>query len=391
IGAVNIPQEKYGHWYTVLSIEGIPGAGTFRIDLVAKDQALNFFIPKPSATISVKLFAKHKTQTWHSDILIAQGAMQFHSLVVGETQGVLTGGVSMLYHTLTIKVVILNPTTDYSKKNPINPTLIFNIAVITRPDLRRFTVDPAPLEVNPTLAKAMDGIRCLANVGLTFSELNPIAKTVMSLVNLSVTQFDSLLKRNESVLLLVEELNQVNALVVDWDNLSHVEHQPQAHRGRVCRELLPEIGQCLNLLQQLSQENTLSVESIKEVDNHRKKLGELVKLFKSNQQLDTQTAVLEVNKTVSTVHNMFSKSNNNQINNNKDIVLSKLHVAKDGGAVGSKVCLEGTRIALLQRIYDWALNSLDERVLLLYGGAGKGKSAIAHTVAKRLESSGRAI
>ncbi|KAG6804956.1 hypothetical protein H0H92_001469, partial [Tricholoma furcatifolium] len=98
--------------------------------------------------------------------------MQIDSLVIGETQ------------------VILNPTKDYSKKNPINPTLIFNIAVITRADLTRVTVDPAPLEVNPTLAKAMDGIRCLANVGLAFSEslqLNPIAKTVMSLVNLGVT------------------------------------------------------------------------------------------------------------------------------------------------------------------------------------------------------------
>ncbi|KAG6822305.1 hypothetical protein H0H92_014373, partial [Tricholoma furcatifolium] len=126
-------------------------------------------IPKPSATISVKLFAKHKTQTWRSDILIAQGAMQIDSLVIGETQ------------------VILNPTKDYSKKNPIDPTLIFNIAVITRADLTRVTVDPALLEVNPTLAKAMDGIRCLANVGLAFSELNPIAKMVMSLVNIGVT------------------------------------------------------------------------------------------------------------------------------------------------------------------------------------------------------------
>ncbi|KAG6825873.1 hypothetical protein H0H92_002029, partial [Tricholoma furcatifolium] len=138
IRAINIPQAKYGHWYTVLSIEGIPGAGTFRIDLVAKDQALNFFIPKPSATISVKLSAKHKTQTWRPDTLIAQGAMQIDSLVVGETQ------------------VILSPTTDYNKKNPINPTLVFNIAVITRADLTRVTVDPTPLEVNPTLTKAMD-------------------------------------------------------------------------------------------------------------------------------------------------------------------------------------------------------------------------------------------
>ncbi|KAG6805725.1 hypothetical protein H0H92_014256 [Tricholoma furcatifolium] len=149
----------------------------------------------------------------------------------------------------------------------------------------------------------------------------------MSLVDLGVTQFDSLLKRNESVLHLIEELNQVNVLVMDWDNPSHLESQP--HRERVCRELLPEISQCLNLLQQLSHEKGLSAESIREVDNRRKKLGELVKRLESNQHLDTQTAVFGVKETVSTVENKVTGLY-------KDNVLSKLYVAKDGGAVGSK-------------------------------------------------------
>ncbi|KAG6810017.1 hypothetical protein H0H92_013703 [Tricholoma furcatifolium] len=360
VRAVNIPQEKSGHWYTILSTEGIPGVGQFKLDPSRKDQAFNVFAPKPSATIGVKLFAKHKMQTWRSDVLVAQGAMQIDSLVVGEAQ------------------VILTPTVNYSKKNPVKPVLVFNIALITCADLTRVNVDPAPLEVNPSLTKAMDGIRCLVDVGLAFSELNPIAKAVMSLVDLGVTQFDSLLKRNESVLHLIEELNQVNVLVMDWDDPSYVEHQP--YRERMCRELLPEISQCLNLLQQLSQEKWLSAESIREVDDHRKKLSELVKRLESNQHLDTQTAVLEVKETVKNVPALY-----------KDSLLSKLYVAKDGGAVGSKVCLKGTRVALLQCINNWALDPLSARVMLLNGGAGKGKSAIAHTIAKKLEGSGQAI
>ncbi|KAG6824742.1 hypothetical protein H0H92_005963 [Tricholoma furcatifolium] len=324
--AVNIPPEKTGHWYSVLLTQDIPSVGQFTLDLSRKDQSLHFFISKPSATIDVNLFAKHKMRIWRSDELIAQGVMQIDSLAVGETQGILARcAIACPYHTITINAVILTPTTDYNKKNPMNPTLIFNIAVIiTRADLTRVHVDPALLEVNPSLTKAIDGIRCLVNVGLAFSELNPIARMVMSLLNLDVTQLDNLLKHDESVLLLVEELNQVNVLVMNWDNLSHVEHQP--HRERVCRELLPQIYKCLNLLQQLSQENTLSVESIKEVDNHRKKLGELVKLLKSNQQLDTQTAVLKINKSVSTMHNMFSKSNNNQIKNSQFLMAGRDYI-----------------------------------------------------------------
>ncbi|KAG6825427.1 hypothetical protein H0H92_003727 [Tricholoma furcatifolium] len=72
-------------------------------------------------------------------------------------------------------------------------------------------------------------------------------------------------------------------------------------------------------------------------------------------------------------------------------LLSKLHAAKDAGRVGSKACLDGTRVALLARITAWALNPTGERVLLLNGAAGMGKSAIAHTIAKHFEKSGEAI
>ncbi|KAG6827795.1 hypothetical protein H0H92_010454 [Tricholoma furcatifolium] len=72
-------------------------------------------------------------------------------------------------------------------------------------------------------------------------------------------------------------------------------------------------------------------------------------------------------------------------------LLSKLHAAKDAGRVGSKACLDGTRVALLERITAWALNPTGERALLLNGAAGMGKSAIAHTIAKHFEKSGEAI
>lgn len=64
----------------------------------------------------------------------------------------------------------------------------------------------------------------------------------------------------------------------------------------------------------------------------------------------------------------------------------RLRVAQDVGPSTSKACLEGTRVSLLSRINDWALNPTSERVLLLHGAAGKGKSSIAHSIAKALQS-----
>ncbi|KAG6808049.1 hypothetical protein H0H92_005589 [Tricholoma furcatifolium] len=71
--------------------------------------------------------------------------------------------------------------------------------------------------------------------------------------------------------------------------------------------------------------------------------------------------------------------------------LSKLHVAKNAGTLGSKVCLKDTRVSLLKRIHEWALNPSGERTLLLAGAAGMGKSAVAHTIARKLRSGGYAI
>ncbi|KAG6827797.1 hypothetical protein H0H92_010432, partial [Tricholoma furcatifolium] len=72
-------------------------------------------------------------------------------------------------------------------------------------------------------------------------------------------------------------------------------------------------------------------------------------------------------------------------------LLSKLQVAKNTGQTSSKACLEGTRVALLEQIYDWVEDPKGARVLLLSGAAGMGKSAVAHTVARDLENHGLAI
>ncbi|KAG6805286.1 hypothetical protein H0H92_015973, partial [Tricholoma furcatifolium] len=100
----------------------------------------------------------------------------------------------------------------------------------------------------------------------------------------------------------------------------------------------------------------LSDESNTRIENHRKVLIEHIKRLEWNQQLDTQTAVFGTANNVAKLRN--------------DSILSKLHIAKDVGPVGSKTCLEGTRVALLDKIYNWALDPAGERTLLLTGAAG---------------------
>ena len=71
--------------------------------------------------------------------------------------------------------------------------------------------------------------------------------------------------------------------------------------------------------------------------------------------------------------------------------IERLPYAKGVSASKSKACLLGTRVALLEEIQGWALSPTGQRLLLLHGAAGKGKSAILHTVALALESLGVAL
>ncbi|KAG6809365.1 hypothetical protein H0H92_000537 [Tricholoma furcatifolium] len=353
VRAINIPPEKYGHWYTVLAIEGIPGIGPFTLSSLDKGQALTPFVSDPFATISIKLFAKHKMQAWRSDVLIAQGIMRLDSWVK-EVE------------------VTLTPTADYMKKIPSDPTLVFTITTFKRADLANVQVNPTFFEIDPKLSEAMEVVRRIVKVGMAFAGVSPIAKMVFSLVDIGVFEYDALVKRNNAVLLLIEQIGQASVLITDWDNdddPSHIELRP--NQERVCRELLPEILQCLNFLQQLSQSHhgmSLSEQSIRKVDYHRKSLNGLIIRLESNRHLDTQTAVFEVKKTVEEVqedvHTNFTSLRN-------DGVLHKLRVSVDAGSAGSKICLKGTRVALIERICDWALDPNSERTLLLTGAAGK--------------------
>ncbi|KAJ7875735.1 hypothetical protein B0H14DRAFT_2343035, partial [Mycena olivaceomarginata] len=65
--------------------------------------------------------------------------------------------------------------------------------------------------------------------------------------------------------------------------------------------------------------------------------------------------------------------------------------AKDAGPIASKACLPNTRVSLLSRMRRWALHPTSARTLLLHGAAGTGKSAIANTIGRQLQSDGLAV
>ena len=114
-----------------------------------------------------------------------------------------------------------------------------------------------------------------------------------------------------------------------------------------------------------------------------------------NTQLDTQEAIFNISDKVTKLSKywLHFPACNTVINPILDdhACIDRLHYAKDVSVSKSKACIPKTRVALLEQIQVWALSPTGKRALLLHGAAGKGKSAIVHTVAIVLESLGVAV
>ena len=75
----------------------------------------------------------------------------------------------------------------------------------------------------------------------------------------------------------------------------------------------------------------------------------------------------------------------------EDLALQGIAYADGAGLNTTKTCLDGTRILILSEIVDWIEDCTPEapRIFWLHGNAGKGKSAIAHTIAVQYQNMGR--
>jgi hypothetical protein len=68
-----------------------------------------------------------------------------------------------------------------------------------------------------------------------------------------------------------------------------------------------------------------------------------------------------------------------------DAKIGEIPYSRDSRFTPEKRCLPGTRMAFLDFIFNWVNNPASERVLILFGLAGTGKSSIAHEIACRFD------
>ena len=117
-------------------------------------------------------------------------------------------------------------------------------------------------------------------------------------------------------------------------------------------------------------------ETATKVANYNSKLDKLMQEFRDQTLVDIQSNIQQIQDNVQQVR--------------QDLSLDFLAYAGRVGLNKEKKCLGGTRKDILKEVDDW-INDTDAtapRIFWLHGQAGKGKSAIAHTIALQAENRG---
>ena len=130
---------------------------------------------------------------------------------------------------------------------------------------------------------------------------------------------------------------------------------------------IPQDGLILVIGRQLGK-NVLS-ETASKVTNYNSKLDKLMQKLRDQALLDVQYNVQQIRE---------------------DLSLDFLVYAGGVGLIEEKKCLDGSRTEILNEVVDW-INNMDAsapRIFWLYGQAGRGKSAIAHTIALQARNLG---
>ncbi|KAL0960730.1 hypothetical protein HGRIS_005755 [Hohenbuehelia grisea] len=317
------------------------------------------FSCKASASLEIKLFAK---QTSHADALLGHAMLDLASTRIDDE----------------FEVPLV----------PAVPTLL-NVAIVLRiSNPARYSSDPgaiesmkSSLEVNPKLIKSIGSISTLLEFGSAVAELNPIAKVVVGLAGVAAVEFQKYLERNKPVLQLLEDIGHASLFMADWDDPELDPHR--SNQQRIFKPLLAEVNQGLQLAWALSNGHN-GYGSIDDVETRRKELAALLERMKSNQMLDTQVTAITTQRSVTKVFKLVANLHDEKL-------LKELPVAQGVGPIASKACFEGTRVRLLQRITDWVIDPKDHRTLVLYGAAGKGKSAVVNRIARDLHRQGIAL
>ncbi|KAJ8690991.1 hypothetical protein PTI98_010607 [Pleurotus ostreatus] len=251
-----------------------------------------------------------------------------------------------------------------------DPVMTFKRTTHSEFDFKFTSIGDLP-PINSIFLATFASLKRFIGVGKALSQLTtPVGKAIVGLVEAIALECDGYVKRRESVTGLLQAVGDACMLVADWDNRKLDQHRP--NQTRVYQYVFPAVYRCLYFVALLSP--TKIAANLHDLEGEIKKLqgqlGTIMQRLEHSRDLDMQEMLCDILHIVTKIED--------------NLFVNSLPHADDAGLDPSKSCADGTREAILTHIQKWVILPGAQRALLLYGVAGKGKSAIIHTVSRAL-------
>ncbi|EJF58666.1 WD40 repeat-like protein, partial [Dichomitus squalens LYAD-421 SS1] len=216
----------------------------------------------------------------------------------------------------------------------------------------------------------LENVESFASLIEAIGDLHPYAK-IASRVLLSVVKVRY--KRDNAMADLLEAMYELYGLVNKTGRLSDLDE----YRKKLLKDMSSKTEECAKFIQDEARFTNFWIRTGSNVITGSRvdeKVREFTEAFVDLRRSFTEVGVLE---TEIRVANLADSSK-----------IDNLTHVRGAGLDSGRACLEGTRVKTLGALRDWINNPNPDapRVLFLLGGAGTGKSSIAHSIGVHLEA-----
>ncbi|CCM06665.1 uncharacterized protein FIBRA_08950 [Fibroporia radiculosa] len=215
------------------------------------------------------------------------------------------------------------------------------------------------------LVDMLKPLKIFGDVAASIAQLNPYASIAVGVL---FSASEAILKqeeRDDDVKDLFSKILDVYSLVI-----KRKEQATDRSMGKVLMDLAQQVRVCVDFIVCYTKDKNYWLRLF---ESARKNTGAVIKEY--NAALDDQMQRFRDQNALQTTLFVYRIAD--------DVNLNDMEYASGVSLNTSKQCLEGTRTDILLEIKDWMSNIANDakQIMWISGMAGKGKSAIAHTIA----------
>ncbi|KIJ39155.1 hypothetical protein M422DRAFT_258041 [Sphaerobolus stellatus SS14] len=213
-------------------------------------------------------------------------------------------------------------------------------------------------------------------------DLHPYAKAVSTILFAAIKPIIEQNKRDDAMKDLCKTMEEVYDFIIEASRLDQLAEK----RKDMLKSLWQQTHECACFLRDQSKVKAFYSRAYRNVGVGKKVDGDIMKFTTAFR--DLKKAFVQAGAVKIEIYTVRILEEINDIKENVKDIDEKMDIKEEfpldvhSRMVPNKGCLPETRQNTLEKLSEWINDTSQSRVLFLVGGAGTGKSAIAHTIAR---------